>query len=229
MILVRVDDFPRVNMNLEDFKMFDSIMKRFEIPYLLGVTPYPCLNPLNSKSTKFRKLTSGEIKTLHSLKDVELAMHGVTHQTCDYGYFKKVFGYYSEFVGIGRQATIAKLSMGFKLFKEYKLKKPRMFIAPSNRFDEENLEVFRKYFEFVMGGPETKKAIKKKKAADLILSDGFHYGHSYDIFIEPDVFESDECCCITLHWGWETDNDFLSLKKLLVELEGKVASWSELK
>lgn len=226
---MRVDDFPRVNMNLKDFKRFDSIMKKFGIPYLLGVTPNLCMDPLNPKSTEFRKLTEEEIKTLRNLKDVELAMHGVTHQTRDYGYFKRILGYHSEFEGLDRRAATYKLNMGFKLFKEYKLKKPRVFIPPFNRFDEKNLNVFRKHFKFVTGGPGTRKSIKKKDGGWFILSDGFRYGHSYDIFLEPDDVESDEYCCIGLHWGWETGGDFFALKKLLLELEGKVASWSELR
>lgn len=227
-ILMRVDDFPRTDMNLKDFKMFDSIMKRFDIPYLLGVTPNLCLNPLNPNSTEFHKLTKAEIEIIRNLKDVELAMHGVTHQTRDYGYLRLLLGHYSEFEGMDERATSTKLERGFKLFREYGLKRPRIFIPPFNRFDEENLNVFRKHFKFVMGGPETKKAIKKRDRGELIISDGFYYGHSYDIFLEPDDFESDGCCCIALHWGWETDNDFLSLKKLLVEIEGNVARWGKL-
>lgn len=228
MILVRVDDFPRVNMNLKDFKMFDSIMKKFNIPYLLGVTPNLCLDPLNWNSTRYHKLTREEIKTLRNLGDVEIAMHGVTHQTYRYGFVKRLLGFHSEFAGLDGEQTASKLDLGLKLFESYGIEKPRILIPPFNTFDESNLEVFKKYFKFVTGGPETKKAIKKRDAGRLIISDGFHYGHSYDIFVEPDDFESDGYCCVTLHWGWETEDNFLALKKLL-EFEGKVASWSELR
>jgi len=229
MILVRVDDFPRVNMRLNDFNNFDSVMKRFGIPYLLGVTPHLCLDPLNPNSDKYHRLTRKERETLHDLEDVEIAMHGVTHQTRDYGYLRLLLGYNSEFVGLDRWATSDKLETGLELFKEYGLKRPRIFVPPFNRFDDENLKAFEKYFRFVMGGPETKKPIRKRNSRRLIISDGFNYGHSYGIWLEPDDLESDGRCCITLHWGWEIGDNFLALKKLLVELEGKVMSWGKLK
>lgn len=223
---MRVDDFPRVD--LKDFKRFDSVIEKYHIPYLLGVTPHLCLDPLNPKSTKFRKLSKEEIKTLHSLKDVELAMHGVTHQTREYGPLKRLWGFRSEFVGLDETALINKIQKGFSLFRKYGLKRPRVLIPPFNTFDYASLGIIESYYDVVCGGPESGKKFGRewKRFGKLLYIPSLppHYDHAEKIKIP----ESGKVC-ITIHLGWEIGDGFRALEGLSKKLEGKVASWSELR
>jgi hypothetical protein len=48
--LVRVDDYPRWDISSDKFLKFHRIMYENQVPYLIGVTPFPSRNPLDTKS-----------------------------------------------------------------------------------------------------------------------------------------------------------------------------------
>lgn len=225
---MRVDDFPHPKVNLNDFKKFDSLMKKFNVPYLLGVIPRPCLDPLNPKSTDFRKLSKEEIKALRYLKDVELAMHGVTHKTREYGLLKRLLGFRSEFVGLDKATLTKKLQIGLSLFREYGLKRPRVFIPPFNTFDHASLAVLGSHFDVICGDPETSNKFGRewRRFGKVLYIPSLppHYGPAREIKITQDTR-----ACITIHLGWERRDHFQALGELLGKLEGKVVSWGVLK
>lgn len=226
--LVRVDDFPRVEMDLDTFMGFDSIMKKFDMPYLLGITPYLCLEPLNPHSQKYRKLDEEEIKVLHELKNVDFAMHGVTHQTREYNFWDRLRGFHSEFVGLSNQELEMELKEGFSLFREYGLPKPKFIIPPFNTFSLNNYELFKEFFKKVLGGPESPRQLLTYSYSNdesFIPSLPPHYGHAKDMRISSDLGVA---TCFTFHWGWEVEDGFQALKELLVKLKGKVTNWSRL-
>jgi hypothetical protein len=77
--LLRIDDFPHWNIDLDTFRRFLEILQKDEIPCLLGVTPFLSADRHNPENQNFRDLTAEEISILSSPL-VEIALHGFTHQ-----------------------------------------------------------------------------------------------------------------------------------------------------
>src|SRR3989442_8297598 len=93
-VLVRVDDFPRWDLEFEEFVRFDSIMLHHTVPYILGVIPRCEFYPGSP-----RKITVDEIRFLHErVRDngIELALHGFTHCPRDYRGLPTEIALYSE-------------------------------------------------------------------------------------------------------------------------------------
>lgn len=197
-IIVRVDDFPHWIKKNRKFVKFDQIMKKYNIHYILGVTPYLSLSPHNPDCQKYRKLTKNEIKILkEGIKEnrITLAIHGLTHKTTS---LKE----YSEYKYKSNSEIEKEIKFGFKLFKEYGLPKPKILIPPYNSFSPKNLNIFKKYFEYITGGPETIKEFGK-----INILKGIKYIPSY----YPNYIKKNTICkyspksglnCITIHWMW---------------------------
>jgi SAM-dependent methyltransferase len=227
MYLVRVDDFPRPQgkMDIEKFKEFSSIMESYKIPYLLGVIPKMAQDDRRPES-ETRELTADELAVLKKLKYAKIAMHGVFHRTLRPKHF-------SEFIGMDRVQLEKKIKIGIDSFRKYKLKTD-IIMPPFNTFDLSNLQIFRKYFWVVTGGPETAKIFGKLPIGNL---DGMLYVPSYRPFYgQPNEIyngvvksagnENDGIRCITLHWGWDIKNNFDYTRKIAELIKGKVLSWN---
>ncbi|HOL34294.1 MAG TPA: DUF2334 domain-containing protein [bacterium] len=81
MYLVRVDDYPHWSCNIEQFTKFLDIMVQNDITFLLGVTPMLSYERHSISNDRFRTLTENEVNLLKKYKNVEIALHGLTHQT----------------------------------------------------------------------------------------------------------------------------------------------------
>src|SRR5712692_9619432 len=74
-VLVRVADYPRWDRPLNEFLAFDALLRRYGVPYAVGVTPFLSIPPRPGQ------LESAEIETMRQLVDrsVTVALHGFTH------------------------------------------------------------------------------------------------------------------------------------------------------
>ncbi len=219
-IIIRVDDFPHWEKKINDFIKFDKIMKKHDIPYILGVTPYIANNPKDKDCNSFRKLNKKEIALLKDgIKDnrIIIAMHGLTHKTTSNIKF-------SEFLGKSNLQIEKEIKLGFKLFKEYGLPKPKIFVPPYNTFNNENLKTFIKHFKFITGGPETIKEFGK-----IHLLKGINYIPSY----YPNYLKKNNIVkykpqsnlnCITIHWAWFNEEE---LNKLFYKIKPYILNYKE--
>ncbi len=136
--LIRVDDFPHWKRTNEEFKKFNAIMEKFEIPYLLGVIPKLSLNIQNPYNKNFKTLEEKDVEIIKNSL-IEIAMHGFSHQTNN---FKKN----REFSGIKEYQAIEKLEKGFEIFKKFNIS-PIAFIPPFDEIDFISFKIISNYFK----------------------------------------------------------------------------------
>jgi len=219
--LVRVDDFPSLGTRSEIFLRFHEILQGSGIPYILGVTPYLCN----------RELSKSEEEILYRLigADVEIAMHGITHQT-------ESCCVLSELIGLNRKTLEDKFSMGFRILENLGLD-PQFFIPPFNAFELDCIPVLREYFVGICGGPESVNIVGYRISpsflADVLYVPSYFpaYGKSYMImqFVRETLKLSEAIIIpITIHWASEIDDNFARVRLLCRFLKGHVQRWSDL-
>ncbi len=227
--LVRVDDFPRWDLDNKKFLKFNEILRRNEIPYLLGVIPFPSKEPLNIQPQEYHEIGENDWNILKDLSssDVEIAMHGVTHQTM------KKFRH-SEIVGVSQEDLEEKVVKGLKKFRSNGIE-PVVFIPPFNTFDFSSLEVLKRYFRVVCGGPESilyvGLMLSPSYIDQILYVPSYYpaYGRSGEVFEFVErvkKIKTGVTIPITLHWAWENHNDFLNVEKLCRSVRDHVISWN---
>lgn len=229
--LLRVDDFPRWDLDLDRFLKFHNILKKHKIPYLLAVTPNLCLDPLNPDSHNFRMLTEKEKETLSRItrEGVDIALHGLSHQTLQ----KEP---YSEFVGLDERTLYSKLELGVKLLGEVEIK-PDFLVPPFNTFENANLTAISALFKGVCGGPESfchfGFRMSPSYLGKLLYVPSYEpaYARAKKVlgFVKSaKKLKGDILVPLTLHWSWENDSDFKHVEKLMCAIEGQTVSWKTL-
>lgn len=198
-VLVRVDDFPHRKKSFEEFLEFDKIMKKYEIPYILGVTPFLSADPFNPNNSKYKKLTKKETNFLKKAtreKRILIALHGITHQTRSSKRF-------SEFTG----KDITELEKNIIKSKKY-LKtlgsNSEILMPPFNEFDRENLKIFEKHFKIITGGPENIKSFGRifpRKMGKI-----FYLPSYFPTYLYPNkkISLPNRFSSMTIHWAWFT-------------------------
>lgn len=222
-ILVRVDDFPHHTIDFEKFVQFDKIMKKYEIPYLLGVTPFICKKPAELRKTQTRLLSKQEINYLKKIilkeKRVVLAQHGVTHKTIR----KKPL---SEFIGLPDDILNKKLKESINYLKKLGFS-IKVFIPPFNTFNIKNLQILKKYFKIITGGPESIRVFGKLPIGNL---DGVLYVPSYPpLYLKAHQTKipiSKELACSTIHWAWFDEEE---IEVICKRIKSYVINWNNLK
>jgi hypothetical protein len=229
--LVRVDDFPDPNIDAERFLTFHEILAEKNIPYLLGVTPFPSRAPLNPKNSDFGSIEGHELEILKqvSISKVEVAMHGVTHQT-------RSANRPTEIVGLNAENLESNLLRGLEELRTDGYKAD-VFIPPFNSLDLSSIKVLRKYFRVVCGGPESVLHVGLRLSPSflngvLYLPSYFPaYGRAREVLgfvqnlktIREPVFVP-----LTLHWGWEVRDNFADVEKLCTVVQGRVLPWGNI-
>jgi hypothetical protein len=226
--LVRVDDYPRWDKTSDEFLQFHKIMHENEVPYLLGVTPFPSRNPLDTKYQDLEEIKNEDLKILAKLQNsgVEIAMHGVTHQTVS-------SIRHSEIVGVNKKVLENRLSKGIKKLQSNNLG-TEIFIPPFNTFDLNSMEILSKYFKVICGGPESVLYVGLKLSPSFIDKTLYlpsyypAYGTAEEIlpFVEKVKKIQDYVIVpLTLHWSWEANSGFRQVEKLCQTLQGSTVSW----
>lgn len=228
LFLIRIDDFPHWEKTLDDFKRFHSIMEDFEAPYLLGVTPYLSLNRHNPFNNNFKLLEDKEVKLIkHPL--IEIAMHGLSHQTNS----SKVN---REFAGLTTKEVKQKIEEGLEILRKFDIR-PSAFIPPFDRTDRVSYRALTKYFKSITGGPDSCKTLGYTvspaflKGAIYVPSYRPLCNRCYEIasFLKKNEIKKGVILPIAIHWANElTEDNYESLKELLKMIKGSVLNWNDL-
>lgn len=238
-VLVRVDEFPHARgfdpagrFGIDAYRRFHAVLTEAGIPYLLAITPHVSRDFLDPDDDEWRPLEDAEIALLHQLRDegVAFALHGLDHRTRHRSGRR-----HSEFCGLDRAATEERLDIGRAIFAELDLETPT-FVPPFNRFDAAQYEVLADRFEVVCGGPESVLLlgfIPPGWLGEALYLPSYRplYGKAIDVAPGLDRVARAPASLfapVTLHWGWELDDDFAALRDLGARRGDQAVEWAEL-
>ncbi len=235
--LVRVDEFPHAGafdssgrFGTEAFKRFHAVLAEAGVPYLLAATPRVSRDYLDPEQDEWRPLEDAEIAELQDLKrdGVTFALHGLDHRTRHANPRR-----HSELCGLSVVETQERIDLALSTLVEIGIETP-VFVPPFNRFDAAQYALLAERFDVVCGGPESIRLLGFQptpiwlEKAVYLPSYAPLYGRAAAVlpWIERTI-EAEEAIWapITLHWGWELDDDFAGLKRLCDRLAGIGCSW----
>ncbi|MEM2954948.1 MAG: DUF2334 domain-containing protein, partial [Candidatus Nanoarchaeia archaeon] len=177
------------------------------------------------------KLSQEEIDILNKIskENVEIALHGFTHQTIN-----KNFN--TELIGLTKKELEEKILETINVLRPLNIK-PEVFIPPFNTLDKLSISTLSKYFKLICGGPESIEFLnllppQKIDSVFYVPSYEGAYGTAKNIikFIKKvKSIKKKIVIPLTLHWAWEYKYNFKNLENLCLELKNqKVIKWSEL-
>lgn len=239
-VLLRVDEFPHARafdsggrFGTDGFKRFHAVLAEASIPYLLAVTPRVSRDYLDPGVDQSRPLDDSEIAVLRSLTDegVAFGLHGLDHRTRHASPRR-----HSELCGLSVEALADRIDRALGVFDELDLSTP-VFVPPFNRFDASQYPVLAERFDVVCGGPESVRLVgfspTPARWGDAVYMPSYPplYGHAAEVAAGVERLAELEATLwapATLHWGWELEDDFDSLRRLCQTLAGRTATWPEL-
>jgi Uncharacterized protein conserved in bacteria (DUF2334) len=237
-LLVRVDEFPHYQAwdrpqvyGAAMFERFHEIMAGAGVPYLIAVLPRVGRQPLAPDAGGSRPLAEDELAMLRRLGEERVAfgLHGRDHRT-RFSSSRR----HSELCGLSLEQTDQLLDDALGELEPHGIR-PAVFVPPYNRFDARQLEVLARRFQVVCGGPES------------IGTLGFHstpqwrgrtvylpayapfYGRATDVLAAAERMI--ERCAglwvpVVLHWGWELEDDWRALRRLVERIAPYAADWA---
>lgn len=238
-VLVRVDEFPHARafdpagkFGTEAFRRFHAVLAEAEVPYLLAITPNVSRDYLDPEVSERRPLDAREVETLQGLaRDrVVFGLHGADHRTRHANPRR-----HSEFCGLGAAEAVERIDGARATFDGLGLPTP-VFVPPFNRFDASQYPLLAERFEVVCGGPESVRLLGFQPTpawhggAAYLPSYPPLYGTSAEAAAGIERLLAQEAAIwapLTLHWGWELEDDFASLRRLCRLLGGIAADWSD--
>ncbi len=226
--LVRIDDFPRADLPTEKFFKFYEILQRYQIPFLLGVTPFISKEPMNYKNQEYRRLTENEFDFLEEATKeiVEVALHGFHHKKIR----KNVK---SELIGMTQKELEEKIEISLKELSNFEIK---TFIPPFNTIDENGFRIVSKYFICISAGREAIPYLGFRLTPSYLYSTLYipsyepAYGYASEIskFIDELLKVEDNIIVVlTIHWGWELKDNFEHVEVLAKKIKNKVIKWKD--
>lgn len=239
--LVRVDEFPHARawghgerFGTQAYARFHSVLAEAGLAYLLAVLPMVCEEPLDPRGTESRRMLAEEAEMLRRVRSegALLALHGLDHRT-RFDSPRR----HSELSGLGREQTGALLDRGLAELSRLQIERPRVFVAPYNRFDASQVPVLAERFEVICGGPESigqmgiQTTPQWRGAAVYLPAYPPFYGRAEQIL--PAAAEAIErqtglWTPIVLHWEWEARESFRALAELARMIAPYSASWQDL-
>jgi peptidoglycan/xylan/chitin deacetylase (PgdA/CDA1 family) len=235
--LVRVDEFPHAaafdsagRFGTEAYKRFHAVLAEAGVPYLLAVTPHVSRDYLDPEQDEWRPFEDTEIAELQELKrdGVTFGLHGLDHRTRHANPRR-----HSELCGLGTTETEERIDLALSILAEAEAETP-VFVPPFNRFDASQYTLLAERFEVVCGGPESIRLLGFRPTpiwdGDAVYLPSYAplYGRATAVLpgIER-MIEAEEALWapITLHWGWELDDDFAGLKRLCNRLADYAGDW----
>lgn len=237
--LVRVDEFPHYlawdepdRYGTERFRHFHELMAGAGVPYLLAVPPRVSHAPLDPQIDRWRPPDESERALLTELpsQGVTFALHGLDHRT-RFSSPRR----HSELCGLDRPATEALIDTGLQELAALGIA-TEVFVAPYNRFDAEQYDVLASRFAVVCGGPESVGLIGFQRTplwrGEAVYLPSYHplYGHAREVLPAAQRLIERRMglwAPIALHWGWEADEDWTALERLLAEIAPYAPSWED--
>lgn len=230
--LVRVDDFPSWDVNSQLIQDFHEVLTFYNVPYLLGVTPFLADDPLNPAGRKNREMTGAEVVLLKQmcLDGVEIALHGFTHRT-------RETGFHSELVGLTDLEFKMWLEKSLDNLRTRYLPAPIAFIPPFNTIDFKDTKLLADYLPILCGGPESILCLGLYGCPSNLNGIAYWpsffpaYGRASDLisFAQSKIKQNHPWIVpLTLHWRWEIKDHFAAVRRLASIIDGRVIRWSEI-
>lgn len=208
-LLVRVDDYPGTKPdefwkhNLENFKLFDEVMRRHLDSYALGVIP---------KHTSDR-----DLEWLKTQSHIRLALHGRNHDER----FPNEFGDWETAAEVYQALRSLRAHLGDSV----------VYIPPHNVIDAKTVEgLLRSGFTTLWGGPGSDRMVLEHARALGMVTAYFEppeeYGRSDELLQRGSVeflrerLRSDQPAKLCLHWPWEFNVGLEHLDLYLSRLVG---------
>jgi peptidoglycan/xylan/chitin deacetylase (PgdA/CDA1 family) len=192
------------------------------VPYLIAVLPRVSHDALNPEESSWRALSDDERALLAELPAdrVSFGLHGLDHRTRS---------------GLDRAATEALLDQGLAELAPLGIS-PDVFVAPYNRFDAAQYDVLARRFAVVTGGPESVGLLGFQRTpvwrGEAVYLPSYHplYGHAREVLPAAQRLIERRAglwAPIVLHWGWEADEDWQALERLLEAIAPYAADWED--
>jgi hypothetical protein len=109
-----------------------------------------------------------------------------------------------------------------------------VFVPPYNRFDAAQYPLLARRFAVVCGGPESIAKLGFQRTplwrGDAVYLPAYHplYGRARDVLPQAERMIEQRVglwAPIVLHWGWEQEDDYESLRRLLEVIAPCTSSW----
>jgi peptidoglycan/xylan/chitin deacetylase (PgdA/CDA1 family) len=202
------------------------------VPYLLAVLPRLADRPLDPRARGGRPLDEDERQLLAGLagEGVTFALHGLDHRTRRRSARRR-----SELVGLGAEELDLLLDEGEAVLAELDIR-PRVFVAPYNRFDARQWATLAGRYDVVCGGPETVVKLGLQPAAvwrgDAVYLPAYPYlyGRAANVGTAVEALAADGVSLwtpVVLHWGVECDDGWAALEELAPRIARFARPWSE--
>lgn len=236
--LLRVDELPEVRafddprFDPEVFRRFHAVLADAGVPYLVAVSPRVSRRPYDPTDDVDRPLRDDERELLADLArdGVTFATHGRNHRT-RYASPKR----HSELLGL-KPAALGELLTRSEAELADAGVRPRVFVPPFNRFAPEQYPELARRFDVVCGGPESvglmgwQRTPQVRDGAVYLPCYGRQYDRAAQLVDEVRRLAERRCALwvpLTIHWGWELDDDLEGLRRLAAVLaDGLAGSWA---
>jgi peptidoglycan/xylan/chitin deacetylase (PgdA/CDA1 family) len=237
--LVRVDEFPHAGafdstgrFGTDAFKRFHAIFAEADVPYLLAVPPRVSHDYLDPADERWRPLEDAEIELLRRLPadGVSFGLHGLDHRTRHPSPRR-----HSELCGLDAEQAAARIDLARAGLAEIGIE-TAVFVPPFNRFDASQYDLLAERFDVVCGGPESIRLLGFQPTpiwlgeAVYLPSYAPLYGRAAAVLAEIErmiAAEEARWAPITLHWGWELEDDFADLRRLCARLAECTTGWGQ--
>jgi len=228
--LIRVDDFPISDIDSNEFIRFDSLMKEYNVPYILGVTPF-----LSFYKDEYKEMDDNSIRILKE-RDINFALHGFNHYNYnDNNHDKRKY----EIVYYNNETLEKLIIKSIEFFKKNNLNIPNVFIPPFNAMTYNNYLVLSNYFSVITGGATTLSTMSEiRPVMGAVIKNSLYlpsyypyYGVSRDILraVRTNIFRNRKIVIpITIHWSSEIKDNYNSFVELLKEIQHNVCDWREI-
>ena len=236
-ILLRVDDYPRADFPTSRFFEFARIFADHGVQMLLGVTP------LLDRDGRRAGLTDEEVRWLVDASargEVRIAAHGTTHRNLrpDGGPHAT-----TELVGVPPDRLRASIARGFESLVNAGLPRPLHYIPPFNSIDAAAYAALADTYPYLHGGALSIDTLGAFSPGTVIGTAAWFpcylpwYARARELVDqvarEPDA-SSDAWhrrtrfpLVLTLHWAWETEDNFRGARRLAIELASRGGRWEE--
>jgi hypothetical protein len=237
-VLLRVDEYPHYRAADEPahygddaFERFHAVLADANVPYLLAALPSLASQPLDPSARGGRALSDREAATLSRLRreGVTLALHGYDHRTRHAHPRRR-----SELAGLSPDALRERLEAGEGALAARGIDRPRVFVAPFDRFERAHWPVLAERYDVVCGGPDSvlEHGFARPPAwrGDAVWLPAYPPLYGTAAEVRPALERLGRRALwvpVVLHWGWETDRGLGDLRALAAVLGDLATRWQD--